>query len=125
MSLRLAIKRLAPTPKRLAPITIEGAQGSGGTPAAPGTFFEEKYFWSKANVGPFFLLLAFTPFIYRKAKDAYWTVTMRSLNNQELINDRYDWLRTNMIADEVEKELVKQVPAGGFKPLMLGPDSPQ
>merc|ERR1712224_660007 len=103
---------------------IEGA--SKGSSTTMGSFFtEEKYFWSKANVGPFFLLLAFTPFIYRKAKDAYWTMAMRSLNNQELISDRYDWLRVNMIADEVEKELCKQVPAGGIPPLMLGPDSPQ
>merc|ERR1712014_372236 len=77
-------------------------------------FFEEKYFWEKANVGPFFLLLLFTPTIYRSCKDMYWTRQLRKLNTEEVISDRYEWLRMSMIHDEVEAALLKHVPAGGF-----------
>merc|ERR1712194_947823 len=87
-------------------------------------YFEEKYFWEKANVGPFFLLLFFTPTIYRSFKDFYWTRQLRKLNTEEIISDRYDWLKTSMIQDEVEAALLKKVPEGGFKPLDLGPSSP-
>merc|ERR1719469_582310 len=87
-------------------------------------FFEEKHFWEKANVGPFFLLLFFTPTIYRSIKDFYWTRALRKLNTEEIISDRYDWLKLAMLRDEVESELLKQVPADGFKPLQLGPSSP-
>merc|ERR1712125_317923 len=83
-------------------------------------FFEEKYFWEKAHVGPFFLLLAFTPTLYRSAKDFYWTRQLRKLNTEEIIADRYEWLRMNMVQDEVEAALLKQVPAGGVAPLVLG-----
>merc|ERR1712043_79980 len=89
-----------------------------------GTFFEEKYFWEKANVGPFFLLLFFTPTIYRSCKDFYWTRQLRKLNTEEVISDRYEWLRMSMIQDEVENALLKQVPENGFKPLELGPSLP-
>merc|ERR1712226_963723 len=82
-----------------------------------GTFFEEKYFWQQANIGPFFLLLLFTPTIYRSAKDMYWTRQLRRLNTEEVIADRYEWLRMSMIQDEVEAVLLQQVPAGGFAPL--------
>merc|ERR1711957_158081 len=82
-----------------------------------GKFFEEKHFWEKANVGPFFLLLFFTPTIYRSFKDFYWTRQLRKLNTEEVISDRYEWLRTSMIKDEVEAALLKKVPEGGFKPL--------
>merc|ERR1711972_166147 len=85
-----------------------------------GQFFEEKHFWSKANVGPFFLLLLFTPTIYRSCKDMYWTRQLRRLNTEEVIADRYEWLRMSMIQDEVEAALLKQVPVGGVAPLVLG-----
>merc|ERR1719469_1057879 len=87
-------------------------------------FFEEKHFWEKANVGPFFLLLFFTPTIYRSAKDAYWTRQLRQLNTEEVIADRYEWLRVQMIRDEVEEQLLKQVPRAGVTPLELGPSMP-
>mmetsp|Transcript_70900 Transcript_70900/g.184619 ORF Transcript_70900/g.184619 Transcript_70900/m.184619 type:complete len:134 (-) Transcript_70900:79-480(-) len=87
-------------------------------------YFEEKYFWEKANVGPFFLLLLFTPTIYRSLKDAYWTRQLRKMNTEEIISDRYDWLKVSMIQDEVEAELLKQVPSGGIQPLQLGAASP-
>merc|ERR1719150_1489380 len=88
------------------------------------SYFEEKYFWGKANVGPFFLLLLFTPTIYRSFKDFYWTRQLRKLNTEEVISDRYEWLRMNMIQDEVEAALLEKVPAGGVAPLELGPSSP-
>merc|ERR1712007_117258 len=87
-------------------------------------FFEEGHFWKKANVGPFFLLLFFTPTMYRSFKDFYWTRQLRKLNTEEIISDRYDWLKINMLKDEVEAELLKQVPAGGVASLQLGPSSP-
>merc|ERR1712039_591285 len=79
-----------------------------------GSFFEEKHFWNKANVGPVFLLLIATPTIYRSFKDWYWTRQLRKLNTEEIISDRYEWLKLSMLKDEVETELLKQVPAGGF-----------
>merc|ERR1719251_762446 len=89
-----------------------------------GQFFEERYFWQQANVGPFFLLLLFTPTIYRSMKDMYWTRQLRKLNTEEVIADRYEWLRMSMIQDEVNAELLRQVPAGGFQPLELGRSTP-
>merc|ERR1712203_700122 len=85
-------------------------------------FFEEKHFWNKANVGPFFLLLFFTPTIYRSFKDFYWTRQLKKLNTEEVISDRYEWLRLNMLQDEVEAALIKN--AGAVSPLELGPASP-
>merc|ERR1740115_420854 len=87
-----------------------------------GTFFEEKHFWNKANVGPFFLLLVFTPTLYRSFKDFYWTRQLRKLNTEEIIADRYEWLRLSMLRDEVEAVLIAQ--AGSVAPLVLGPSSP-
>merc|ERR1712084_53292 len=87
-------------------------------------FFEEKHFWNKANVGPFFLLLFFTPTIYRSFKDFYWTRQLKKLNTEEVISDQYEWLRLNMLQDEVEAALLAQIPAGGIAPLELGPLSP-
>merc|ERR1712039_714329 len=84
--------------------------------------FEEKHFWNKANVGPFFLLLFFTPTIYRSLKDFYWTRQLRKLEAEEIISDRYDWLKLNMLKDEVEAALLKQ--AGSVASLELGPSSP-
>merc|ERR1711920_36568 len=85
-------------------------------------FFEEKHFWNKANVGPFFILLFFTPTIYRSFKDFYWTRQLKKLNTEEVISDRYEWLRLNMLQDEVEAALVKT--AANVAPLELGPASP-
>merc|ERR1719330_88863 len=125
MALRLAVlRRFCAKP---VPLGLEG----GATKALKDSvaevrsfsfarFFEEKYFWEKANVGPFFLLLLFTPTIYRSCKDFYWTRQLRKLNTEEVISDRYEWLRMNMIRDEVEAELLKGVPPGGFQPLELG-----
>merc|ERR1719222_916487 len=89
-----------------------------------GKYFEEKYFWEKANVGPFFILLLFTPSIYRSFKDFYWTGQLKKLNTEEIISDRYDWLKLNMLQDEVEAVLLKQVPKAGVAPLELGPSTP-
>mmetsp|Transcript_21418 Transcript_21418/g.63921 ORF Transcript_21418/g.63921 Transcript_21418/m.63921 type:complete len:137 (-) Transcript_21418:138-548(-) len=91
---------------------------------SPAKFFEEKYFWGKANLGPFFLMLLLTPTIYRSVKDFYWTRALRKLNTEEIISDRYDWLRMNMLQDEVEAGLLEQVPAGGIPALTLGPATP-
>ncbi|CAE7753126.1 unnamed protein product [Symbiodinium pilosum] len=91
------------------------------TSFSPGKYFEEKYFWEKANVGPFFLFLFFAPSLYRSFKDYYWTQQLRKLSTEEIISDRYEWLRLNMLQDEVEACLLTQVPEGGIKPLELGP----
>ncbi|CAE7533426.1 rplW [Symbiodinium necroappetens] len=88
---------------------------------SPSKYFEEKYFWEKANVGPFFLFLFFAPTFYRSFKDFYWTQQLRKLSTEEIISDRYEWLRLNMLKDEVEACLLAQVPEGGIKPLELGP----
>merc|ERR1712039_458600 len=84
--------------------------------------FEEQHFWNQANVGPFFLLLFFTPTIYRSFKDFYWTRQLKKLNTEEIISDRYEWLRLNMLQDEVEACLLKR--AGTVTSLELGPASP-
>merc|ERR1711920_430563 len=91
------------------------------TSFSPGKYFEEKHFWEKANVGPFFLLLFFTPSIYRSVKDFYWTRQLKKLNTEEIISDRYEWLRLSMLQDEVEEALLKQAPPA---PLTLGPSVP-
>merc|ERR1712190_500296 len=85
-------------------------------------FFEEKYFWNKANLGPVLLLLFFTPTIYRSFKDFYWTRQLRTLNTEEIVSDRYEWLKLNMLKDEVEATLLKQ--AGSVTSLELGPSTP-
>merc|ERR1712194_582239 len=84
-------------------------------------FFEEKYFWEKANVGPFFILLFFTPTIYRSLKDFYWTRQLKKLDTEEIISDRYEWLKLNMLQDEVEAVLLTQ--AGRVTSLELGPST--
>eukprot|EP00928_Gymnodinium_smaydae_P006821 TRINITY_DN1242_c0_g1_i1.p2 TRINITY_DN1242_c0_g1~~TRINITY_DN1242_c0_g1_i1.p2 ORF type:complete len:129 (+),score=35.98 TRINITY_DN1242_c0_g1_i1:68-454(+) len=127
MALRLALRRMA------SPLGLEKANavtntlksaGESVKSFSPGAYFEEKYFWNKANVGPFFLLLLFTPTLYRSFKDFYWTRQLRTLNTEEIISDRYEWLRLNMLRDEVDAALLKKVPAGGVQPLELGPSSP-
>eukprot|EP00408_Alexandrium_pacificum_P063073 CAMPEP_0171174548 /NCGR_PEP_ID=MMETSP0790-20130122/10783_1 /TAXON_ID=2925 /ORGANISM="Alexandrium catenella, Strain OF101" /LENGTH=133 /DNA_ID=CAMNT_0011639423 /DNA_START=66 /DNA_END=467 /DNA_ORIENTATION=- len=132
MALRFALRRLCSKP---VPLGLESQQLSSYRQSLKslkdqiqgfsfGKYFEEKHFWEKANVGPFFLLLFFTPTIYRSVKDFYWTRQLKKLDTEEIVSDRYEWLRLGMLQDEVETALLKQVPAGGFKPLELGPSSP-
>eukprot|EP00927_Polykrikos_kofoidii_P039959 TRINITY_DN3424_c0_g1_i1.p1 TRINITY_DN3424_c0_g1~~TRINITY_DN3424_c0_g1_i1.p1 ORF type:complete len:131 (-),score=28.22 TRINITY_DN3424_c0_g1_i1:134-526(-) len=129
MSLRAAVRRFA------APLGREVGLGQSMKAAGErtvqrvksisfGQYFEEKFFWEKANVGPFFVLLFLTPTIYRSAKDGYWTRQLRKLDTEELVSDRYEWLRLNMLQDEVEAALMKQEPEGGVKSLVLGPSLP-
>merc|ERR1719421_1982970 len=80
-----------------------------------GKFFDEKYFWTKANVGPFFTCLLLTPFIYTSVKDLYWTREMRKLNTAELIEERREWLHKEMVKDEVYACALDKLPAGGFQ----------
>eukprot|EP00927_Polykrikos_kofoidii_P039960 TRINITY_DN3424_c0_g2_i1.p1 TRINITY_DN3424_c0_g2~~TRINITY_DN3424_c0_g2_i1.p1 ORF type:complete len:131 (-),score=27.37 TRINITY_DN3424_c0_g2_i1:66-458(-) len=129
MSLRVAARRLAASLGREA----DGSKSIRATGQSAvqrlkssswGQYFEEKFFWEKANVGPFFVLLFITPTLYRSAKDCYWTRQLRKLDTEELVSDRYEWLRLNMLKDEVEVGLLNQVPEGGVKPLELGPSSP-
>merc|ERR1719379_2710795 len=114
--LRLVTRRFAAKSLETSSLSVKGF--------SPGQFFEEGYFWGKANVGPFFLLLIFTPTIYRSFKDAYWTRQLRKLNTEEIIADRYEWLRLSMLQDEVEAALLSKVPSGGIGALELGPSSP-
>jgi len=131
MALRLAVRRFCAKsalelPKQQLASVKESVSSFMGQVKgfSPGAYFEEKYFWEKANVGPFFLLLFFTPSLYRSFKDFYWTQQLRKLNTEEIISDRYDWLRMNMLQDEVEAGLLEQVPAGGIPALTLGPATP-
>mmetsp|Transcript_18229 Transcript_18229/g.37980 ORF Transcript_18229/g.37980 Transcript_18229/m.37980 type:complete len:134 (+) Transcript_18229:27-428(+) len=132
MALRLAARRLSSKPVPLGLASKELALYKQSLKSFWGEvqgfsfskYFDEKYFWEKANVGPCFLLLFFTPTIYRSVKDFYWTRQLKKLNTEEVISDRYDWLRLNMLQDEVEAALLKQVPAGGFKPTELGLSTP-
>merc|ERR1711957_62026 len=127
MALFRAARRLCSKPVPLGlsgPRSLSGGIGNMGKNIMsfkPGQFFEEGYFWTKANVGPFFILLFLTPTIYRSCKDFYWTRQLRAVSTEEIISDRYEWLRLNMIKDEVEAELLKQSPCG---PLELGPSVP-
>merc|ERR1719498_1979995 len=123
MALRLAIRRFCAksTPLGLASRTSLKDGVAEITRFSPSTFFEEKHFWNKAHLGPFVLLLVFTPTIYRSVKDFYWTRQLRKLNTEEVISDRYEWLRLNMIKDEVEASLLKQ---GVPEMLTLGSSSP-
>merc|ERR1719333_1907894 len=120
MALRLAVRRLSSKPAPLGLTSSASLKESVGqiTSFSPRAFFEEKNFWSKAHLGPFVLLLVFTPTIYRSFKDAYWTRQLKKLNAEEVISDRYEWLRLNMIKDEVEATLLKQ---GTPEMVMLGP----
>lgn len=129
MALRLALRRLSskPVPLGLASDQVVSIRESAKSffnevgSFSPSKYFEEKYFWEKANVGPFFLFLFFAPTFYRSFKDFYWTQQLRKLSTEEIISDRYEWLRLNMLKDEVEACLLAQVPEGGIKPLELGP----
>merc|ERR1719478_1696275 len=96
------------TIRRDAPSLAGPKTGSQAVKAdSMGGFFEEKFFWNKANIGPFCLLLFFTPTIYRSTKDAYWTQALKKLNTEEVIADRHEWLRLNMIKDEVEATVLQ------------------
>ncbi|PFH35196.1 putative membrane protein [Besnoitia besnoiti] len=90
-------------------------------------FFDSEYFWTKANVGPFFLVLFTSPFWYQGLKTMYASCRYRKLNEREIISDRYTWLHERMLEDEVERALLQHVPAGGFdksRPgLILGPSA--
>merc|ERR1719375_2479498 len=123
MALRLALRRFCykPAPLGLPSKTSLKEGLSEVTSFSPSKFFEEKHFWNKAHLGPFVLLLVFTPTIYRSIKDFYWTRQLKKLNTEEVISDRYEWLRLNMIKDEVEAAALKQ---GVPEPLTLGSASP-
>merc|ERR1719174_103140 len=121
MALRLGLRRFCSKPLGLASKTSLKDGLSEITRFSPATFFEEKYFWKKAHLGPFVLLLVFTPTIYRSVKDFYWTRQLRKLNTEEIIGDRYEWLRLNMIKDEVEASLLKRTMP---EALVLGSSSP-
>merc|ERR1712008_131563 len=124
MALRLASRRLFSSK----PVPLGLSRPSSLTESFKGfsfgKFSEEKYFWDKANVGPFFILLFFTPMLYRSAKDMYWTRQLRKLSTEEIISDRYEWLRLNMLQDEVEAALLASAPPGGVASLELGPSTP-
>ncbi|CAE7380582.1 rplW [Symbiodinium microadriaticum] len=117
MALRLALRRLSskPVPLGLASDQVVSIRESAKSffnevgSFSPSKYFEEKYFWEKANVGPFFLFLFFAPTFYRSFKDFYWTQQLRKLSTEEIISDRYEWLRLNMLKDEVEACLLAQV----------------
>mmetsp|Transcript_48813 Transcript_48813/g.136643 ORF Transcript_48813/g.136643 Transcript_48813/m.136643 type:complete len:132 (+) Transcript_48813:73-468(+) len=130
MALRLALRRFSSKP---VPLGLGNQRAKSLRESVTGLmenvkgfsfakFFEEKYFWEKANVGPFFLLLLFTPTLYRSCKDFYWTRQLRALNTEEIVSDRYEWLRLNMLQDEVEAVLMKQ--AMDLKPVELGASMP-
>eukprot|EP00922_Rhytidocystis_sp_ex-Travisia-forbesii_P070382 GHVS01105135.1.p1 GENE.GHVS01105135.1~~GHVS01105135.1.p1 ORF type:complete len:156 (+),score=20.37 GHVS01105135.1:63-470(+) len=93
----------------------------------PRVFFEEHFFWNNANVGPLFIALISLPFWYSGLKTMYWTSRYRSLDQQEIISDRLDWLHERMLEDEVEAVLLRKVPSGGFPKgeprIVLGPSS--
>mmetsp|Transcript_48839 Transcript_48839/g.97155 ORF Transcript_48839/g.97155 Transcript_48839/m.97155 type:complete len:128 (-) Transcript_48839:102-485(-) len=126
MSLRLATRRLFCS--KPVPLGLSRPSSSSITESFKGfsfgKFFEETYFWKKANVGPFFILLFCTPMIYRSVKDMYWTRQLRKLSTEEIISDRYEWLRLNMLQDEVEAAFLASAPAGGVASLELGPSTP-
>merc|ERR1719158_280777 len=120
MALRLTLRRFCSAPATYNKSSLKDVV-SEATRFSPSKFFEEKHFWSKAHLGPFVLLLVFTPTIYRSVKDFYWTRQLKKLNTEEIISDRYEWLRLNMIRDEVEAAALKK---GVPEMLMLGPSSP-
>ena len=83
MFARAIIRRMAAS--AAPPSTTSTAVSSGG-----GSYFREGYFWSKrSNVGPFFVLVFATPFLYRTFKKWYWTGEYRKLNAKEILSDRY------------------------------------
>merc|ERR1719506_118377 len=120
MALRLGMRRFAAPLGLPSKVSVADATRQI-TSFSPRAFFEEKNFWNKAHIGTFVLCLVFTPTIYRSIKDAYWTRQLKKLNTEEVISDRYEWLRLNMIKDEVEAACLKQ---GVPEPLTLGGSVP-
>lgn len=108
------------------PLGLSRKSAFDSMPSAPsiGNFFDEKYFWTKANIGPFFTGLLLFPLFYTATKDAYWTRQMRQVNTAEIVSERFEWLRKEMLKDEVYAEALKKVPATGIAPVQIGPDSP-
>ncbi|KAF8820192.1 putative membrane protein [Cardiosporidium cionae] len=110
-------------------------------------YFNEEYFWKKANLGPPFIFLLTSPWWIEGLKSIYWSFRYRSLNQQEILSDRFAWLHERMLVwflhisklsneintiiyeDDVERIILKKVPDGGFKKdgpaLMLGPSYPE
>ncbi|CAG9471815.1 conserved Plasmodium protein, unknown function [Plasmodium vivax] len=88
-------------------------------------FFSEDYFWTKANVGPFFIGLLTAPYWFAGIKNIYWTLRYEQLNKQEILSDRFTWLYERMLEDEVHKTLLQKLPSYKFKDNgpenMLGP----
>ncbi|GAB68697.1 hypothetical protein PCYB_141250 [Plasmodium cynomolgi strain B] len=88
-------------------------------------FFSEDYFWTKANVGPFFICLLTAPYWFAGIKNIYWTLRYEQLNKQEILSDRFTWLYERMLEDEVHKTLLQKLPSYNFKnngpENMLGP----
>ncbi|KJP90123.1 hypothetical protein AK88_00292 [Plasmodium fragile] len=88
-------------------------------------FFSEDYFWTKANVGPFFITLLTAPYWIAGIKNIYWTLRYEQLNKQEILSDRFTWLYERMLEDEVHKTLLQKLPSYNFKnngpENMLGP----
>ncbi|SBS87907.1 conserved Plasmodium protein, unknown function [Plasmodium ovale] len=78
-------------------------------------FFSEDYFWTKANVGPFFICLLTTPYWFSALKSIYWTIRYEQLNKQEILSDRFTWLYERMLEDEVHKTLLQKLPSYNFK----------
>lgn len=125
----LATRLLARSQPRLGMLQLFRQKGSAAREAKErvswAQFFDSEYFWTKANVGPFFLFLFASPFLYKGAKTMYATFRYRQLNAREIISDRFTWLHERMLEDEVERVLLQGVPPGGFdktRPgLLLGP----
>ncbi|SBT80562.1 conserved Plasmodium protein, unknown function [Plasmodium malariae] len=78
-------------------------------------FFNEDYFWTKANVGPFFIGLITAPYWFSALKNIYWTLRYEQLNKQEILSDRFTWLYERMLEDEVHKTLLQKLPSYNFK----------
>ena len=68
--------------------------------------------------GMYFLLLVFFPVIYRGVKDMWWTQSMRKLNIQEILNDRFEWLHRRVLEDQVAASVKDQ--AAAITPQLLG-----
>lgn len=78
-------------------------------------FFSEDYFWTKANVGPFFIGLLTAPYWFSALKTIYWSIQYKKLNEREILSDRFTWLYERMLEDELHKNLLKKLPSYNFK----------
>ncbi|KAF4750908.1 hypothetical protein FOZ62_006396, partial [Perkinsus olseni] len=102
---RVAFGRLAPAAHPAG--VVQSLKAAGGFKTA----FRESTFWSSpAVMGTTFLAVLSFPFIYRAGSAVYWTKELRKLNAREVINDRFNWLHTEMLDDEVTKQCAKQTP---------------